>query len=92
MTPRFRVEYLMEAALLGLFMFSACVFVVLLAPTPDAVFRSDPDKTVKHPSWLNDPIYYHNRGDSTFAGESSNYGDFGGRRPRELALHSQQHR
>ncbi len=34
--------------------------------------------TVKNPAWLNDPIYYHNRGDSTFAGESSNYGDFFG--------------
>ena len=32
----------------------------------------------KNPAWLNDPIYYHNRGDSTFAGESSQYGDFFG--------------
>lgn len=31
---------------------------------------------VKTPNWLNDPIYYHNRGDSTFAGESSLLGDF----------------
>ncbi len=30
------------------------------------------------PSWLNDPAMYHNRGDSTFAGESSEYGDFSG--------------
>ena len=30
MMARFRVEYLMEAALLGIFMISACVFVVLL--------------------------------------------------------------
>src|SRR3546814_6942207 len=30
------------------------------------------------PAWLNDPIYYHNRGDSTFAGESSTMGDFVG--------------
>src|SRR5262249_61596956 len=30
MTPKFRVEYLMEAALLGIFMISACAFVVLL--------------------------------------------------------------
>jgi aquaporin Z len=30
MTARFRVEYLMEAALLGIFMISACGFVVLL--------------------------------------------------------------
>lgn len=30
----------------------------------------------KKPEWLNDPIYYHNRGESTFAGESSLLGDF----------------
>ena len=33
---------------------------------------------VKVPDWLNDPIYYHNRGNSTFAGESSTMGDFVG--------------
>ncbi|WP_328414686.1 pullulanase-type alpha-1,6-glucosidase [Streptomyces violaceus] len=32
----------------------------------------------KVPSWLNDPTMYHNRGDSTFAGESSAHGDFSG--------------
>ncbi|MFD3543367.1 pullulanase-type alpha-1,6-glucosidase [Streptomyces sp. NPDC058662] len=32
----------------------------------------------KVPSWLNDPAMYHNRGDSTFAGESSEQGDFFG--------------
>ncbi|WP_406001268.1 pullulanase-type alpha-1,6-glucosidase [Streptomyces sp. NBC_00829] len=32
----------------------------------------------KVPSWLNDRTMYHNRGDSTFAGESSEYGDFSG--------------
>ena len=36
------------------------------------------DKDVKVPSWLNDPTMYHNRGDSTYAGESSTYGDFSG--------------
>ncbi|MFF9910811.1 pullulanase-type alpha-1,6-glucosidase [Streptomyces sp. NPDC013457] len=35
-------------------------------------------KDLKVPSWLNDPTMYHNRGDSTFAGESSQYGDFVG--------------
>ncbi|MFD1661221.1 pullulanase-type alpha-1,6-glucosidase [Streptomyces caeni] len=35
-------------------------------------------RDVKVPSWLNDPAMYHNRGDSTFAGESSAYGDFSG--------------
>ncbi len=42
------------------------------------VFRTPEDATVKVPSWLNDPRYYHNRGNSTFAGESSEYGDFVG--------------
>ena len=41
-------------------------------------FRSEADETVKVPDWLNDPVYYHNRGNSTFAGESSTYGDFSG--------------
>jgi glycosidase len=36
------------------------------------------EKVVKHPAWLNDPIYYHNRGNSTFRGESSTMGDFVG--------------
>lgn len=34
--------------------------------------------TKKVPSWLDDPTMYHNRGDSTFAGESSEHGDFSG--------------
>jgi glycosidase len=33
---------------------------------------------VKVPAWLNDPIYYHNRGNSTFTGEDSRFGDFSG--------------
>ncbi|ADG11384.1 alpha-amylase [Caulobacter segnis] len=33
-------------------------------------------EAAKAPAWLNDPIYYHNRGESTFAGESSLLGDF----------------
>ncbi len=33
---------------------------------------------VKVPAWLNSPIYYHNRGNSDFAGESSLSGDFFG--------------
>ncbi len=33
---------------------------------------------VKVPGWLNDPTMYHNRGDSTFSGENSTYGDFFG--------------
>ncbi|OKK08222.1 sulfonate ABC transporter ATP-binding protein [Streptomyces sp. CB03234] len=35
-------------------------------------------RNLKVPSWLNDPAMYHNRGDSTFAGESSTHGDFAG--------------
>lgn len=36
------------------------------------------EATAKVPAWLNDPIYYHNRGDTTFTGESSRFGDFVG--------------
>ena len=36
------------------------------------------EKGVKVPAWLNDPIHYHNRGDTTFTGESSRHGDFAG--------------
>ncbi len=32
----------------------------------------------KKPEWLNDPVYYHNRGNSTFTGEDSRFGDFSG--------------
>ncbi|WP_447009686.1 pullulanase-type alpha-1,6-glucosidase [Saccharothrix hoggarensis] len=35
-------------------------------------------KGAKTPDWLNDPRLYHNRGDSTFSGESNEYGDFFG--------------
>lgn len=41
-------------------------------------FVPEAEKNAKFPAWLNDPIYYHNRGDSTFAGESSTMGDFVG--------------
>ncbi|MFJ6200233.1 pullulanase-type alpha-1,6-glucosidase [Micromonospora sp. NPDC092111] len=41
-------------------------------------FANAADATVKVPAWLNDPTMYHNRGDSTFAGENSEYGDFFG--------------
>jgi pullulanase-type alpha-1,6-glucosidase len=40
--------------------------------TPKVTSRS------KVPAWLNDPAMYHNRGDSTYAGESAAYGDFSG--------------
>ncbi|GAA1808969.1 pullulanase-type alpha-1,6-glucosidase [Agromyces neolithicus] len=36
------------------------------------------DATAKVPAWLNDPTLYHNRGDSTWEGESVTFGDFVG--------------
>ena len=42
------------------------------------VFETPEGASAKNPAWLNNPIYYHNRGDSTFSGESSLYGDFFG--------------
>jgi alpha-amylase len=39
---------------------------------PDAEMNS------KVPAWLNDVSVYHNRGDTTFTGENSQYGDFFG--------------
>lgn len=42
------------------------------------VLPTPADATVKVPAWLNDVTAYHNRGNSTFAGESSEYGDFFG--------------
>ncbi|MFF4451543.1 pullulanase-type alpha-1,6-glucosidase [Streptomyces goshikiensis] len=45
---------------------------------PRTPFVPDAKKNLKVPAWLNDPTMYHNRGDSTFAGESSEQGDFVG--------------
>ncbi|MGW3558476.1 pullulanase-type alpha-1,6-glucosidase [Streptomyces sp. NPDC000963] len=42
------------------------------------IAKTDAEKGVKVPSWLNDPTMYHNRGDSTWVGESAEYGDFVG--------------
>ena len=36
------------------------------------------EERAKTPAWLNDVTLYHNRGDSTFSGESSTLGDFSG--------------
>ena len=36
------------------------------------------EEATKNPAWLNDPLLYHNRGDSSFTGENSLYGDFFG--------------
>jgi glycosidase len=50
-------------------------------PTSEAPYTPvvDPAEAhIKSPEWLNDPSYYHNRGDTTWEGESVTYGDFGG--------------
>ncbi len=36
------------------------------------------EEHAKVPAWLNDPIYYHNRGNSNWVGEGALYGDFSG--------------
>src|SRR4051794_39112760 len=36
------------------------------------------EENLKVPAWLNDVTLYHNRGDTTFTGEDSTYGDFFG--------------
>lgn len=36
------------------------------------------EEQAKVPAWLNDPRYYHNRGETTFRGENSLFGDFAG--------------
>src|SRR5207244_4024629 len=38
----------------------------------------DAERDSKVPAWLNDVSLYHNRGDTTFSGENSLYGDFFG--------------
>lgn len=45
-------------------------------PVPPVL--SDKNKNIKAPAFLNDITNYHNRGDSTFSGESSTFGDFFG--------------
>ncbi|MEU4558285.1 pullulanase-type alpha-1,6-glucosidase [Actinoplanes sp. NPDC023936] len=42
------------------------------------VLPSATAKKAKTPAWLNDVTMYHNRGNSSFAGENSEYGDFYG--------------
>ncbi|XEC32633.1 pullulanase-type alpha-1,6-glucosidase [Streptomyces fradiae] len=42
------------------------------------VQKAEAGAGTKVPAWLNDPTMYHNRGDSTWAGESAEYGDFVG--------------
>jgi glycosidase len=42
------------------------------------IFNSRADARIKSPQWLNDPTLYHNRGNTSFSGENSVYGDFFG--------------
>ncbi len=56
---------------------SATNFARLRDPDYAYTVRIPPaERNIKVPAWLNDPIYYHNRGNSTFRGESSTMGDF----------------
>lgn len=58
---------------------SAANFAKLTDPNYAYTVEVPPaERDIKRPEWLNNPIYYHNRGDSTFRGESSLMGDFGG--------------
>jgi len=58
---------------------SAANFAKLTDPNYAYTVRvPDAERDIKRPAWLNDPIYYHNRGDSTFRDESSTMGDFVG--------------
>jgi glycosidase len=43
-----------------------------------SVYIPKGEEHAKSPDWLNNPIYYHNRGNTTFDGESTTKGDFGG--------------
>ena len=56
---------------------SAANFAKLKDPNYAYTVRvPEAERDVKVPAWLNNPIYYHNRGNSTFRGESSTMGDF----------------
>jgi glycosidase len=58
---------------------SAANFARLKDPNYAYTVKVSPaERDIKRPAWLNDPIYYHNRGDSIFRGESSTMGDFVG--------------
>jgi neopullulanase len=41
-------------------------------------FVPEAEQHSKVPEWLNDPVWYHNRGDTTYEGESRTFGDFAG--------------
>lgn len=53
---------------------SACIF----RPYPYTPFIAESEKFLKTPDWLNDPRYYHNRGEIVYEGEAFYLGDFYG--------------
>ena len=55
----------------------ACPYRARPEPPYTPVVPRGQEKT-KVPDWLNNPTYYHNRGNSTFTGESIELGDFAG--------------
>jgi glycosidase len=58
---------------------SAANFAKLTNPNYAYTVQIPPaERDIKRPAWLNNPIYYHNRGNSEFRGESSTLGDFVG--------------
>ena len=48
------------------------------SPSPTTRSCTRATSTSSSPSWLNDLTLYHNRGNTTFSGENSTYGDFFG--------------
>jgi glycosidase len=61
--------------------YQACVYRGRAEYPSDFAYTPNVPKAeahIKKPDWLNDPIYYHNRGNSTFEGESATMGDFSG--------------
>jgi len=58
----------------------ASTFPALAAATSFAYTPTVPaaEATAKNPAWLNDVTLYHNRGNTSFTGESSTHGDFVG--------------
>lgn len=54
-------------------------FSKLLDPTyAYTPFIAEAEKSLKTPDWLNNPIYYHNRGEIVYEGEAFYFGDFSG--------------
>ena len=49
-----------------------------LSSFPYTPFVPAGEEASKNPAWLNDPLLYHNRGNTSFSGENSLYGDFFG--------------